>query len=61
LHQSRKAHHPARPLHSPEGPRQQALQRARREVEWASIRDSTTTPTVGASPAATTPHPASLP
>jgi hypothetical protein len=49
MHQSRGAHHPARPHHSPEGPRQHALQRARREVEWASVRDSTTTPIVGVS------------
>ena len=36
-------------------------QRARREVELASVRDSTTTPIVGVSPAAPTPRPASLP
>jgi hypothetical protein len=64
LNQSREAHHPARSLHSPEGhaggvPRES--QRARREVELASVRDSTTTPIVGVSPAAPTPHPASLP
>src|SRR4029453_9508126 len=35
-------------------------QRARREVEWASIRGSKTNPTIGASPAATTPRPAPL-
>src|SRR5574341_1534346 len=35
--------------------------RARREVEWVSVRDSTTTPIVGVSPAAPTPLSASLP
>jgi hypothetical protein len=36
-------------------------QRARREVDWAPARDSTTTPIVGVAPAAPTPRPASLP
>jgi hypothetical protein len=34
-------------------------QRARREVEWVSVRDSTTTPIVGVPPTAPTPLPAS--
>jgi hypothetical protein len=39
----------------------QATRWARREVERASVRDSTTTPIVGVAPAAPTPRPASLP
>jgi hypothetical protein len=63
LDQLREAPHSARPLHSPRGTPVafRENQRARREVELASVRDSTTTPTVGVSPAAPTPRPASLP
>jgi hypothetical protein len=45
----------------PDEASQSCESRARREVEWVSVRDSTTTPIVGVSPAAPTPLPASLP